>query len=47
MRRFMIVYQPREDGIRVARVIDGTRDVPAILQADPGDEDMTEGATDE
>lgn len=35
--RFMIVYEPVEDGIRVARVLDGARNLCAELETDPGD----------
>ena len=32
LRRFMIVYHPTPEGIRVARVVDGTRDLRVVLR---------------
>ncbi len=39
-RRFLVVYQPRKDGVDVVRVFDGAQDVAAALRADErhGDE---------
>ncbi|MHC4993732.1 MAG: type II toxin-antitoxin system RelE/ParE family toxin [Planctomycetota bacterium] len=34
--RFLIVYQPTGDGIRIARIIDGSRDMFRALEDDPG-----------
>lgn len=39
LRRFLIVYEPTEDGIRVARVIDGSRDLHSALVEDDGDDE--------
>ncbi len=38
LKRFVIVYEPHAEGIRVARVLDGVRDLPAVLADDPGDD---------
>ncbi|MEL6348621.1 MAG: type II toxin-antitoxin system RelE/ParE family toxin [Myxococcota bacterium] len=37
LRRFLIVYLPVQDGIRVARIINASRDLRAVLNRDPGD----------
>ena len=38
LRRFVIVYQPSTEGIRVARILDGSRDLPGLLgDPDPSD----------
>lgn len=36
LRTFIIVYEPVEDGIRVARLIHGARDLSRELDDDPG-----------
>lgn len=38
LRRFLIIYQPVVDGIRVARIIDGTRELRSLLNDNAGDE---------
>jgi plasmid stabilization system protein ParE len=38
LKRFLIVYRPSADGIRVARILDGTRDLPNVLAQNPGDD---------
>ena len=38
LRRFMIVYQPTHNGIRVARILDGAQHIPNALNQDPGDD---------
>lgn len=37
MGTFIIVYEPTEHGIRVARFLHGARDLAAELRSDPGD----------
>lgn len=37
LKRFVIVYEPSTESIRVARVLDGSRDLPAVLNDDPGE----------
>jgi len=39
MKSFIIVYAPAEDGIRVARLLHGARDLAAELDRDAGDDD--------
>lgn len=39
LRRFLIVYEPTKGGIRVARIIDGSRDLRSVLTEDEGDAD--------
>ena len=39
MKLFTIVYEPAEDGIRVARILHGMRNLPAELGRDAGDDD--------
>lgn len=36
LRRFLIVYQPIQGGIRVARIVNASREVGAILDHGPG-----------
>lgn len=38
LKRFVIVYVPQAEGIRVARILDGARDLPAVLAQNPGDD---------
>jgi len=37
MRTFIVVYEPTEDGIRVARLLHGARNLAAELDRDAGD----------
>jgi plasmid stabilization system protein ParE len=37
LRRFLVVYEPVDTGIRVARIIDATRDLRAVLERELGD----------
>ena len=37
MKRFIIVYEPTDTGIRVARLINGARNLAAELEHDAGD----------
>jgi len=37
MKRFIIVYEPTDDGIRVARLLHGARNLAAELDRDAGD----------
>ena len=37
MGRFIVVYEPSENGIRVARILHGARHLPAELDRDDGD----------
>lgn len=39
MKRFVVVYQPTDSGIRVARILHGMRDLAAELDRDAGDAD--------
>ena len=39
MKRFIIVYEPTDDGIRVARLLHGARSLAAELDRDAGDDD--------
>ena len=39
LRRFEVVYEPSDDGIRVARVLHGRRDLGTTLETDSGDVD--------
>ena len=39
MKSFIIVYEPTEDGIRVARLLHGARNLAAELDRDASDED--------
>lgn len=39
MKTFLIVYEPTEDGIRVARLLHGARNLAAELDRDPGDDE--------
>ena len=41
MKSFIIVYEPTEDGIRVARLLHGARNLAAELDRDAGDDDKT------
>lgn len=34
--RFLVVYEPGQEGIRVARIIDGSRDLRGVLTEDAG-----------
>lgn len=36
LRSFVVVYEPVEDGVRVARVLHGARDLAAALELDSG-----------
>lgn len=36
-RRIVIVYRPMDDGIQVARILHGARDIAVELDRDPGD----------
>ena len=36
---FVVVYEPADDGIRVARIIHGARNLVAELERNPGNED--------
>ncbi len=38
MKRFIVVYEPTESGIRVARILHGTRNLAAELDRDTGDD---------
>ncbi len=38
MKSFIIVYEPTEDGIRVARLLHGARSLAVELERDAGDE---------
>lgn len=38
MKRFIVVYEPTEPGIRVARILHGTRNLAAELNRDAGDD---------
>ena len=38
MERFIIVYEPTHDGIRVARLLHGARNLAAELDRDAGDD---------
>jgi len=38
MKRFIIVYEPTESGIRVARILYGMRNLAAELDRDAGDD---------
>ncbi|MHC4451639.1 MAG: type II toxin-antitoxin system RelE/ParE family toxin [Planctomycetota bacterium] len=38
MRSFIIVYEPMDDGIRIARLLHGARNLAAELDRDPGSE---------
>lgn len=38
LRRFVVIYVPVMDGIRVARIIDGTRELQSILTDNAGDD---------
>ena len=37
LRRFVVVYEPSEEGIRVARILHGARDLAAELDRDARD----------
>ena len=37
MKRFIIVYEPSDDGIRVARLLHGARNLAVELDHEPGD----------
>ena len=39
MKSFIIVYEPTDDGIRVARLLNGARHLAADLDRDAGDDD--------
>ena len=39
LRSFVIVYEPTDDGIRVARVLHGARNLVAELERDAGDDE--------
>ncbi len=39
MKSFIIVYEPTDDGIRVARLVHGARHLAAELDRDAGDDD--------
>ncbi len=39
LKSFVIVYEPTEDGIRVARLLHGARNLAAELKRDAGNED--------
>ncbi len=39
MKSFIIVYEPTDDGIRVARVLHGARNLAAEIDRDAGDDD--------
>jgi len=39
MKSFIIVYEPTDDGIRVARLLHGARNLAAELDRDAGDDD--------
>ena len=39
MKSFIIVYEPTDDGIRVARLLHGARHLAAELDRDAGDDD--------
>ncbi len=39
LKRFIIVYEPVEDGIRVVRLLHGARNLAAELARDGGDEE--------
>jgi plasmid stabilization system protein ParE len=39
MKRFILVYQPADDGLRVARILHGARSLVAELGRDAGDAD--------
>lgn len=36
MKRFIVVYEPTESGIRIARILHGMRDLAAELKRDAG-----------
>ncbi len=38
MKRFIIVYEPSDDGIRVARLLHGARNLAVELDHEPGDD---------
>lgn len=38
MRRFIVVYESTEPGLRVARILHGARSLAAELDREPGDE---------
>ena len=38
MKRFIVVYKPTESGIRVARILHGTRNLAAELDRDAGED---------
>ena len=38
MKRFIIVHEPTEFGIRVARILHGMRNLAAVLDRDAGDD---------
>ena len=39
VKSFIIVYEPTDDGIRVARLLHGARNLAAELERDAGEED--------
>ena len=39
MKGFLIVYEPTDDGVRVARLLHGARNLAAELDRDAGDDD--------
>ena len=38
LKRFVVVYEPTDDGIRVARILHGARDLSRELRIDAGDD---------
>lgn len=38
LKSFIVVYEPVDDGIRVARLLHGSRDLAAELERDTGDD---------
>lgn len=45
LRSFVIVYEPTDDGIRVARVVHGARELVAELERDAGDDEPPKDET--
>jgi plasmid stabilization system protein ParE len=39
LKSFIVVYEPADDGLRVARLLHGARNLAAELGRDPGDDD--------
>ena len=41
LRRFIVVFEPTQDGLRVARILHGAKDIAAELDRDSGADEHT------